>query len=146
LAEVEDPRIQTQLLETVSTDEAADILEEMQPDEAADLLGELPHETSSELLRKMEGDESVENAFARLRQAVPDVEAIYYIFVIGTDGRLVGVLNLRQLIGVLAPEALPLLPAVVHREECRGRRSPDSLCSANCEQIPPACCAPSRPV
>ena len=128
LAEVEDPRIQTQLLETVSQEHAADILEEMQPDEAADLLSELPQETSSALLRKMEVDEAqdvrelltyppdtaggmmttefvalpadltVEEAFARLRTAAPDVEHIYYLFVVDADQRLVGVLNLRQLI------------------------------------------------
>jgi magnesium transporter len=128
LAEVEDPRIQTQLLETVSQEHAADILEEMQPDEAADLLSELPQETSTALLRKMEVDEAqdvrelltyppdtaggmmttefvalpadltVEEAFARLRIAAPDVEHIYYLFVVDADQRLVGVLNLRHLI------------------------------------------------
>jgi len=153
LAEVEDPRIQTQLLETVSPDEAADILEEMPPDEAADLLGELPHETSSELLRKMEVDEAddvrellayapdtaggmmtteflalpvdstVENAFARLRQEAPEVEAIYYIFIISTDGRLVGVLNLRQLIMAQPQELVVDImisdPARVHHGDSR---------------------------
>ncbi len=134
LAEVEDPRIQTQLIETVSQEYAADILEEMQPDEAADLLSELPQETSTALLRKMEVDEAqdvrelltyapdtaggmmttefialpadliVEEAFARLRTAAPDVEHIYYLFVIDADQRLVGVLNLRQLI-MAAPQA-----------------------------------------
>lgn len=128
LAEVEDPRIQTQLLETVSQEHAADILEEMPPDEAADLLSELPQETSTALLHKMEFEEAqdvrelltyapdtaggmmttefvalpadltVEETFARLRSAAPDVKAIYYLFVVDVDDRLVGVLNLRQLI------------------------------------------------
>jgi flagellar motility protein MotE (MotC chaperone)/sporulation protein YlmC with PRC-barrel domain len=128
LAEVDDPRIQTQLIETVSQDHAADILEEMPPDEAADLLSELPHETSAALLHKMEVEEAedvrellsyppdtaggmmttefvalpaditVEETFARLRTAAPDVENIYYLFVVDAEGRLVGVLNLRQLI------------------------------------------------
>jgi len=134
LAEVEDPRIQTQLLETVSQETAADILEEMQPDEAADLLSELPDETSTALLRKMEMDEAqdvrelltyahdtaggmmttefialpadytVERTFEHLRTAAPEVENIYYLFVVDSDGRLVGVLNLRHLIMAL-PEA-----------------------------------------
>ncbi len=47
LAEVDDPRIQTQLLETVSQEDAADILGEMPPDEAADLLSELPPKRAS---------------------------------------------------------------------------------------------------
>jgi magnesium transporter len=128
LAEVEDPRIQTQLLETVSEEHAADILEEMPPDEAADLLSELPQETSTALLRKMEvedaedvrelltyapdtaggmmttefvalsADLTAEQTFARLREQAPEVENIYYLFVVDASGRLVGVLNLRQLI------------------------------------------------
>src|SRR6185369_8511501 len=119
LAEVEDPRIQTQLLETVSAEHAADILEEMPPDEAADLLSELPQETSTALLRKMEvedaddvrelltyppdtaggmmtsefvalsADLTVEQAFAQLREAAPDVENIYYLFAIDPGGQLV---------------------------------------------------------
>jgi flagellar motility protein MotE (MotC chaperone)/sporulation protein YlmC with PRC-barrel domain len=121
LAEVEDPRIQTQLLETVSEEHAADILEEMQPDEAADLLSELPQETSTALLRKMELEEAedvrelltyppdtaggmmttefvalpadltVEQTFAQLRERAPEVENIYYLFVVDATGRLVGV-------------------------------------------------------
>ena len=128
LAEVEDPRIQTQLLETVSPEHAADILDEMPPDEAADLLSELPDETSAALLHNMEVEEAqdvrellsyapdtaggmmttqfvalpadltVEETFARLRKVAPEVEVIYYVFVVDTDGRLVGVLSMRHLI------------------------------------------------
>lgn len=141
LAEVEDPRIQTQLLETVTPDEAADILEEMQPDEAADLLNELPQEQSTVLLHKMEAEEaddvrelltyapdtaggmmttelvavssdlSVEDTFARLRALALEVEAIYYVFVIDPEGRLVGVLSLRQLI--LAQPGLPVREVMI---------------------------------
>jgi len=153
LAEVEDPRIQSLLLDAVSQEEAADILEEMQPDEAADLLGELPHETSSALLRKMEVEDAedvrelltyapdtaggmmttelvalpaeltIEDAFARLRQAAPDVEQIYYIFVVDDDGHLVGVLSLRQLILAHPPARLRDVmienPARVHHTDSR---------------------------
>ncbi len=153
LAEVEDPRIQTQLLETVSQEHAADILEEMPPDEAADLLSELPQETSAALLHKMEVEEAqdvrellsydpdtaggmmttefvslpadltVEETFARLRTVAPEVESIYYLFVIDTDGRLVGVLSMRHLI--LAQPAARLRevmidnPAHVHHTDSR---------------------------
>ncbi|HVN83862.1 MAG TPA: CBS domain-containing protein [Candidatus Binatia bacterium] len=128
LAEVDDTRIQTQLIETMPPARAADILEEMPPDEAADLLGELPQEKSTELLREMETEEAqdvrellsyppdtaggmmttefvalpadltVDETFARLRGAAPEVEAIYYLFVVDADERLVGVLTLRHLI------------------------------------------------
>jgi len=153
LAEVEDPRIQSQLLETVSADQAADILEEMPPDEAADVLAELPLETTDALLHKMEVDNaedvrellahhpdtaggmmttefvalpvelSVGEAFPRLRELAPDVEHIHYLFVVDDTGRLVGVLNLRQLI-IAAPD-VPLRdimiedPARVHYADSR---------------------------
>ena len=153
LAEVEDPRIQSQLLETVSPDQAADILEEMQPDEAADLLGELPQETSSALLHKMEVDEAedvrelltyepdtaggmmttdfvavpsditVGETLDRLRTVAKEVEAIYYVFAVDGDGRLVGVLNLRQLIlaqpEVRLGEIMIHDPARVHHTDSR---------------------------
>jgi len=153
LAEVDNPRIQSELLQTVSPDHAADILEEMPPDEAADLLGELPDETSRELLHKMEVEEArevrellsyapdtaggmmttefvalpaeitVEETFARLRREAPDVENIYYLFVVDAEERLVGVLNLRHLI-LAEPTALLRdimigTPARVHHTDSR---------------------------
>ncbi len=153
LAEVEDPRIQTQLLETVSPDHAADILEEMPPDEAADLLGELPQETSTALLHKMEVQEArdvrelmtyapdtaggmmttefvalpehltVEATFTSLRRIAPQVENIYYVFVVDGEGRLVGVLSMRHLI-LAQPTAtlhdvMIANPARVHHADSR---------------------------
>ena len=153
LAEVEDPRIQTQLLETVSPEHAADILEEMPPDEAADLLSELPDETSSALLHKMEVEEAqdvrellsyppdtaggmmttqfvalpaeltVEETFSRLRKLAPEVEVIYYVFVVDTDGRLVGVLSMRHLIlaepNAILRDIMIQNPAHVHHTDSR---------------------------
>ena len=153
LAEVDDPRIQTQLLETVSQEAAADILEEMPPDEAADLLSELPPETSTALLHKMEVEEAedvrelltyppdtaggmmttelvslpaeltVEDTFARLRSEALDVENIYYLFVVDSEQRLVGVLNLRQLIMAQPTARLHEImikdPARVHHTDSR---------------------------
>ena len=153
LAEVDDPRIQSQLLDTLPEEQAADILEEMQPDEAADLLGELPPEKSTALLREMDRDEAddvrelltyepdtaggmmttdlvavrdeltVTQTLARLRELAPDIENIYYVFVVDAEGRLVGVLNLRQLI--LAEPATPVPdimidePVRVHHTDSR---------------------------
>jgi magnesium transporter len=153
LAEVEDPRIQAQLLEVVSQDRAADILEEMQPDEAADLLGEMPDETSAALLHKMEAEEAqdvrellsyapdtaggmmttefvalpadltVADTFTRLRTVAPDVEAIYYLFVVDEEGRLVGVLTLRHLIlaapTIVLRDIMIQNPARVHHTDSR---------------------------
>jgi Mg2+ transporter MgtE len=153
LAEVDDPRIQSQLLDTLPEEQAADILEEMQPDEAADLLGELPPEKSTALLREMDRDEAedvrelltyepdtaggmmttdlvavadeltVTQTLDRLRELAPDIENIYYVFVVDAAGRLVGVLNLRQLI--LAEPSTPVReimiddPVRVHHTDSR---------------------------
>jgi magnesium transporter len=54
LSEVEDPKMQASILESLETGKAADIVEEMAPDEAADLLSELEEETSEEILEEMD--------------------------------------------------------------------------------------------
>src|SRR3954453_22175446 len=54
LSEVEDPKMQANILEALETEKAADIVEEMSPDEAADILNELEDETSEEILEEME--------------------------------------------------------------------------------------------
>jgi len=68
-------------------------------------------------------DLTVEEAFAHLRTAAPDVENIYYLFVVDTDQHLVGVLNLRHLI-MAAPHArvsqsMIRDPARVHHTDSR---------------------------
>jgi sporulation protein YlmC with PRC-barrel domain len=60
LSEVEDPRIQANILESLEADRAADIVEEMEPAEAADVLAELEDETSDAILEEMEPDEKIE--------------------------------------------------------------------------------------
>src|SRR5689334_834329 len=54
LSEVEDPKMQANILESLEPEKAADIMEEMSPDEAADLLNELEDETSEEILEEMD--------------------------------------------------------------------------------------------
>ena len=60
LAEVEDPRIQANILESLEADRAADIVEEMDPAEAADVLEELEDATSEAILEEMEPEEKTE--------------------------------------------------------------------------------------
>ncbi|MFN2271086.1 MAG: magnesium transporter [Anaerolineae bacterium] len=107
-------------------EELADILDEMEPDEAADLLGDIAPEHAAEVLAAMEepeevrpllvhADESagglmtsvkvtlhkdmtVEQAFAHLRVSELEPRTVYYLFVVDTDVRLVGVVPLRRLI------------------------------------------------
>ncbi|HHY94952.1 MAG TPA: CBS domain-containing protein [Firmicutes bacterium] len=134
LSEVEDPATRKALLELLGPDRASDILEEMSPDDAADVLGDLPEHSAREYLDSMEEEErrdltellhypettagglmtteyialdqtlTAEETIALLRRLAPDAETIYYLYVVDTEGRLVGVLSLRDLI-VAAPTA-----------------------------------------
>ena len=123
-----EPETQVEVLEDLAPARAADILEEMSPDDAADLVADLDQETRDEILAHMEKDEVEEVvellgypedsaggimttefialdeqltaavAIDRLRELEPDAETIYYVYVTEEDGRLVGVLSLRDLI------------------------------------------------
>ncbi len=123
-----EPDTQVEVLEGLAPERAADILEEMSPDDAADLVADLSDETRQELLALMERDEAEElggllaypedtaggmmttefvavpaeltasQTIDRLRELEPDAETIYYVYVVQSDGRLVGVLSLRDLI------------------------------------------------
>ena len=127
-----EPDTQVDVLEDLAPERAADILEEMSPDDAADLVADLDQDTRDEILSLMEKDDVEEvrellgypedsaggimtteyiavderltaaQAIDRLRELEPDAETIYYIYVTDDDGRLVGVLSLRDLI-VAAP-------------------------------------------
>jgi magnesium transporter len=123
-----EPETQVDVMEDLTPERAADILEEMSPDDAADLVADLDQETRDVILAHMERDEVEEvqellgydedsagglmttefiaveekltagGAIDRLRQLEPDAETIYYVYVLDDDGRLVGVLSLRDLI------------------------------------------------
>ena len=130
-----EPDTQVEVLEDLAPERAADILEEMSPDDAADLVADLDQDTRDEILAHMEKDEADEvkellgypedsaggimttefvaieahlsagGAIDRLRELEPDAETIYYVYVTDEDGRLTGVLSLRDLI-VARPETL----------------------------------------
>jgi len=127
LEEVE-PEFQATLVEELPDEKVADVLAEMAPDEAADLLAELPDARSEDLLNLMEDQEaedvrrllaypedsaggimntefvaispemSAEEAIRRIRQTAADAETVYYLYVMGEDRRLLGVLSLRELV------------------------------------------------
>ncbi len=114
--------------------ELARILDEMEPDEAADLLGDIAPERAAQVLDVMEEPEdvrpllihedesagglmtsvtltlhkdmTVEEAIAHLRVVAPESEAVYYLFVVDREVRLVGVVSLRQI--VITPPATPI--------------------------------------
>jgi magnesium transporter len=107
----------------------------MSPDDAADLIADLSDRARDEILPLMEHEEAeevqellgypedsaggimttafvaipadltAEQTIARLRELEPEAETIYYIYVVDEEGRLVGVLSLRDLI-VARPETV----------------------------------------
>lgn len=129
-----EPDSQVDVLEELLPDRAADILEEMSPDDAADLVADLSDSARAEILALMEKSEAEEvrellgypeetaggimtteyiavpatltaaQTIDKLRALEPSAETIYYVYVVDDDGRLVGVLSLRDLI-VAKPEA-----------------------------------------
>jgi CBS domain-containing protein len=129
-----EPETQVEVIEDLEPERAADILEEMSPDDAADLIADLSDAARDEILPLMDREEAEEvtellgypedsaggimttefvtmdehltadQAIARLRELEPDAETIYYVYVVDGDGRLVGVLSLRDLI-VASPAA-----------------------------------------
>ena len=129
------PDTQVEVLEDLAPERAADILEEMSPDDAADLVADLSEASRREILQLMARDEADEveqlltypeesaggimttefiavpehltaaETIDRLRELEPDAETIYYIYVVDDDGKLTGVLSLRDLI-VNRPESV----------------------------------------
>ncbi|MGH2512157.1 MAG: magnesium transporter MgtE N-terminal domain-containing protein [Candidatus Limnocylindrales bacterium] len=128
-----EPETQVEVLEDLEPGRAADILEEMSPDDAADLVADLSQTARDEIFALMEKDEKDEvqellgypedsaggimttefvavpahltaaETIDMLRQLEPNAETIYYVYVTDDDGRLAGVLSLRDLI-VSAPD------------------------------------------
>ncbi len=111
------------LLEALDPDDLADTLqalEEHRPERAETLKALLAPETraTAEALTRYEEDEAggimtpefisvratmtVSQVISFLRRAAPNAETVYYLYVLETDGRLIGVLSLRDLI--VAPE------------------------------------------
>jgi len=123
-----EPESQVDVLEELQPDRAADILEEMSPDDAADLVADLSDTARAEILALMEKTEAEEvrellsypeetaggimttefiavpasltagQTIDKLRALEPSAETIYYVYVVDDEGRLVGVLSLRDLI------------------------------------------------
>src|SRR5712691_9539118 len=127
LSEVEAHR-QFELLSELDPERASDLLERLAPDDAADILADLPPEEAERLLNLMPADESqpirellrygaetaggimttevlslsqdltVEEALVYLRQHSAHLEMIYYLYIVDSEQRLVGVVSLRELV------------------------------------------------
>jgi len=114
--------------------QAADIVERLEDDDAADLLGELDPAAQERILSEIEDRRDVESllrydeetaggrmtthavtvrdtdtasqALDSIRKQAQDVEDVYEVFVVDAQGRLVGVLPLKDL--VLSPPGRPV--------------------------------------
>jgi magnesium transporter len=123
-----EPGVQADIIDDMSKERASDILERMPPDEAADVLGDLPEAKAQELINLMEKEEAddvqelmehedntagglmtteylafppdmtVEEAIKELRLEAPNVETIYYLYIVDKDEHVNGVLSLKNLI------------------------------------------------
>lgn len=115
------------IIGSLDKDHATDVVERMPPDEAADLLSDLESDKAKELLESIEKDEAqdiqellaheedtagglmtnqfiayppeltVQEAIEKLRVDAPNVENVYYIFIV-KDEKLIGIISLRDLL------------------------------------------------
>jgi magnesium transporter len=123
-----DPKVQVSIIQHLSPEKAADIIEEMSPDEAADLIADLPEESVSDIFREMDDEyvetvqglmehevdeagglmttqflalapnKTIVEALAHIKQLAEETDVIYYIYVVDNDSKLLGVVNLRDLL------------------------------------------------
>ncbi len=122
-----DQEVLQDLVESLSDDELAEILSAMDADDAADLLALLPEERRSGILSAMDLEDSEDigkllgypedsaggimtSSFFALGEGVTvqeaiqaiqgaeEAETVFYVYVVDDEGRLVGVVSLRQLI------------------------------------------------
>lgn len=125
LEELEDPEA-ADVAEGLARERLADVLDKMEPDEAADVLGDISPELAKDVLAKMEDAEEVlpllehadetagglmttsfialqpnttaSEAIEYLRGIGPDEETPYYLNVVDRQGRLAGMVGLRELV------------------------------------------------
>ncbi len=133
LSEVE-PDMQAEVIEGLTETKVSNLLEVMPPDEAADILSNLPRDKAerllnimgvreAEIIRELLGYEedtaggkmtpeflavpshyTADQCIQYLRDNAPDAETLYYVYVIDDEGRLKGVVSMRDLL-TSPPEA-----------------------------------------
>lgn len=134
------PRVQKSIVESLDSERAADIVEEMDPDAAADLLADLPEDRTEQILVQMEPEAqqdvvellehqeetaagrmtteflalpvsaTVQNAIDSLREFEGGVEAVSTIYLVDSQGTLVGAVPLARI--VLAQATAPMLSLI----------------------------------
>src|SRR5919107_638016 len=118
----------TVLLESIPDDEIPEILEELDPANAAAILRLRSREEAADLLEAISPDVRADDAIVLLRRVAEEAETIYYVYVIDTDERLLGVLSLHNL--VLTRPQTPV-SAVMVADPIRVRADADQETAAN---------------
>jgi magnesium transporter len=131
-----EPELRSRVISELDSERASDILEEMSPDEAADVLGDLTQEKAEELLGLMDAEDaediqelleheedcaggmmnnsfisitaelSVAGALAQVKLQAPEVDTVYYAYVLDAGESLLGVVSLKELL--IQDGALPV--------------------------------------
>lgn len=123
-----EPELRSRVMSQLDDEHASEILEEMAPDEAADVLGDLPEEKAQQLLDLMDEEDAediqelmeheedtagglmnseylfiapdltVEDALRQVRLLAPEIETVYYIYVLDEGELPQGVVSLREIL------------------------------------------------
>ncbi len=118
----------SEILSSLSQDQKKRLLDLMSQDDMVDLLGEMSEEKRHEIINLLDIDDAedikelliyeedtaggimttdfvslrkditIYNAIEYLRENAPDAETIYYVYVVDKNGKLAGVISLRELI------------------------------------------------
>ncbi|MDO8885838.1 magnesium transporter [Candidatus Oleimmundimicrobium sp.] len=126
---------QVDIAESLSISAISEILNEMPSDDGADLIADLSKETAEKIFKVMKPEAAAEirnllkhdektagglmnpevvtlkksitteEAIDELRKKAPEIENIYYVFVVNDENQLVGVVSLRDLI-IASPKTL----------------------------------------
>ena len=127
LMEVE-PRVQRSLVSSLPIERVAELVDEMTPAQAADVLAALPSADSDAILEKVDREDAtkihtlidkhdvriadyattdcitfppattVANIVRRFRKAAKDAEVIMYVYVTDDEGRLLGVVDIKEIL------------------------------------------------
>ncbi len=127
LVEIEGP-VQESILSELDNQALSEIVQELDSDDAADLVGDLPMQRAREIIEALKDDVSeelekllpydedtaggimalefvavrstatVQEAIDTIRQKREDVENLFYLFVMEEQGRLAGVISLKDLV------------------------------------------------
>lgn len=122
-----EPDVQVKVLDNLSITKAADVLEKMPADEVADIFGVLDEDVVTNLLEEMNKEASdevqelmeypentvgslmatdfvcvteamtVAACFEKLRQEKPEMDTVFFLYVVDAANRLIGTVSLRDL-------------------------------------------------